>query len=320
MTAARRKRFRRELRIRILLATMPLLRILPLGVGAVLGWLAWYLLPRQRRLARTHLAIAFPGRSARERDRIGRASFANLGLATLEAARADRLDIRRVVELSADGEELLRNEQAGGKGVILVTGHIGSWELFARRIAVLGFPCGTVAKEAQDPRLTALLERTRAAAGLRVFWRGDPMSARQILRFLRGGGMLGFLIDQDTRVAGYLVPFFGRPAFTPRAAGDLAVRLQAPMLFACAHRVASGLHRMVVRRIDVERTGDRERDSLALTAAATREIEDEIRKRPDEWVWMHPRWRTEPGDIAREKQLATEQKNGRERLDREQPR
>jgi len=300
MSVGRRKRFRRELRVRALLAALPLLRLLPLGAGAALGWLAWYLVPRQRRLAQAHLALAFPERSEAERARIGRASFVNLGLAALEAARADRLDIRKAVELGPEAERVLRALQAEGKGVVLVTGHIGAWELFARRVAALGFPCGTVAKEAHDPRLTALLQRSREAAGVRVFWRGDPMSARQILRFLRAGGMLGFLIDQDTRVAGHFVPFFGRPAFTPRAAGDLAARLGAPLVFACAHRVAGGVHRMVVRPVDVPRTGDRERDSFALTAAATREIEDEIRKRPDEWVWMHPRWRTQSGDIARE--------------------
>jgi Kdo2-lipid IVA lauroyltransferase/acyltransferase len=300
MSAGRRKRFRRELRVRALLAALPLLRVLPLRAGAALGWLAWYLVPRQRRLAQAHLALAFPERSEAERARIGRASFVNLGLAALEAARADRLDIRKAVELGPEAERVLRAVQAEGKGVVLVTGHIGAWELFARRVAALGFPCGTVAKEAHDPRLTALLQRSREGAGVRVFWRGDPLSARQILRFLRAGGMLGFLIDQDTRVAGHFVPFFGRPAFTPRAAGDLAARLGAPLVFACAHRVASGVHRMVVRPVDVPRTGDRERDSFALTAAATREIEDEIRKRPDEWVWMHPRWRTQSGDIARE--------------------
>ena len=132
--------------------------------------------------------------------------------------------------------------------------------------------------------------------------------------------MLGFLIDQDTRVAGHFVPFFGRPAFTPRAAGDFAARLETPMIFACAHRVAGGVHRMVVRHVEVERSGDRERDSLALTAAATRLIEEEIRKRPDEWVWMHPRWRTETGDIARENEFANEQKKDRERLDTEHSR
>ena len=127
------------------------------------------------------------------------------------------------------------------------------------------------------------------------------MSAREILRFLRQGGLLGILIDQDTKVAGWFVPFFGRPAFTPRAAGDLAAHLGAPMIFGCAHRVARGMHRVVLRRIDVARTGDRDADSLALTAAATQAIEKEVQKSPAEWVWMHPRWSTQPAEIAREK-------------------
>jgi KDO2-lipid IV(A) lauroyltransferase len=295
------KRFRRELRVRALLLVLPLLRALPLEAGASLGWLAWYLVPRQRRLAREQLSLAFPEKSARERDRIGRESFANLGRAALETARGERLDIVRTVQLGQREEELLRAAHAEGKGVIVVTAHIGAWELFARRMGALGIPCGTVGKEAHDPRITALLARSRETGGVRVFWRGSPLSAREILRFLKSEkGILGVLIDQDTRVAGHFVPFFGRPAFTPRAAGDLAVHLSAPLVFACAHRVARGMHRMVVRRIDVPRTGDRDRDSLALTVAATLAIEEEIRKRPEEWVWMHPRWRTQSSDISRE--------------------
>jgi len=289
------KRVRRELRVRALLFFLPLLRVLPPALGAALGTLAWVGLPRQRRLARTHLAIAFPEINRRDRDRIGRRSFANLGRAALEAARGDASR----VELSAEDESLLRATQAEGRGVVLVTAHIDNWELFARRIAALGLPCGTVAKEAQDPRLTSLLKATRESSGMRIFWRGSPLSAREVLRFLRAGGMLGILIDQDTKVAGQFVPFFGRAAFTPRAASDLSVRLGAPMIFGCAHRLAGNVHRIVLRRIDVARTGDREADSLALTAAATRAIEEQIRANPAEWVWMHPRWRTQPDPDAR---------------------
>jgi KDO2-lipid IV(A) lauroyltransferase len=205
------------------------------------------------------------------------------------------------VELSPEDEALLRAAHAKGRGVVVVTGHIGAWELFARRIAALGLPCATVAKEAHDPRLTRLFQETREKAGVRVFWRGAPLSAREILRFLKAGGLLGILIDQDTKVAGHFVPFFGRPAFTPRAAGDLAAHLHAPMIFGCAHRVARGVHRIALRPIDVPLTGKRESDSLALTAAATHAIEEEVRKWPAEWVWMHPRWRTQPSEIAIEK-------------------
>lgn len=288
--AGARRRLRRELRVRALLLALPLFRLLPSVVGAAIGTLAWYLSPRQRRLAREHLAVAFPEKPQDERDRIGRRSFANLGRAVLEAARGDA----RQVELAPEHEALLREAHAEGKGVVLVTAHIDNWELFARRIALLGLPCGTVAKEAQDPRLTALLQRSREEAGLRIFWRGSPMSAREVLRFLRTGGMLGILIDQDTRVGGHFVPFFGKLAFTPRAAGDLAARLGSPMIFGCAHRVAGNLHRILLRRVKAALTGDREADSLALTSAATRAIEEEIRANPAEWVWMHPRWRTRP--------------------------
>ena len=301
MTPPLRKRIRRELRVRALLLGLPLMRMLPAAAGAALGWLAWYLVPRQRELAREQLRIAFPEKSERERGCIGRASFANLGRAAFQTAGAETTDIVREVELDAASEALLREAHGQGKGVVIATAHIGAWELFARRVAALGLPCATVAKEAHDPRITRLLERGRASGGVRVFWRGAPLSAREILRFLRDQrGMLGILIDQDTRVAGHFVPFFGRPAFTPRAAGDLAAHLGAPMIFACAHRVARGLHRIVVRPIDVPRSGDRDGDSLALTAAATRAIEDEIRQRPDEWVWMHPRWRTQAAEFARE--------------------
>ena len=290
------KRLRRELRVRALLCGLPLMRALPASVGAALGWLAWYLVARQRRLALAHLRIAFPELRERERRRIGRNSFANLGRAAFEAARGDS----SIVELPSEDEALLRAAYAEGKGVLVVTGHIGNWELFARRIANLGMPCGTVAKEAHDARITALLEKNRESSGMRVFWRSSPMLARELIRFLRSGGLLGVLIDQDTRVAGHFVPFFGRPAFTPRAAGDLAAHLGAPMIFGCAHRLARGMLRITLRRIDVQRTGDRDRDSLALTEAATRAIEEEVRRAPGEWVWMHPRWRTQLPEIARE--------------------
>jgi len=288
--AEARKRFRRELRVRALLLALPLLSRLPPALGAVLGSLAWYLTPRQRRLARAHLAIAFPEKTIEERDRIGRRSFGNLGRAMLEAARGDVRD----VELDAADEAVLRSAHAQGKGVVVVTGHLDNWELFGRRITLLGMPCGTVAKEAQDPRLTELLRKSRESFGMRVFWRGSPLSGRELIRFVKSGGILGILIDQDTRVAGHFVPFFGKLAFTPRAAGDLAVRLGAPMLFGCARRLAGNLHRVVFHRIETPLTGDRDRDSLALTAAATRAIENEIRANPSGWVWMHPRWRTQP--------------------------
>jgi KDO2-lipid IV(A) lauroyltransferase len=294
---------RRELRVRGLLLLLRILRVLPFGFAtslcAGLGSIAYAVSARQRRLALAHLAIAFPERAAAERARIARRSFAHLGRSVAETALADRLSIDELVALDPASEAVAREAVAQGKGVVVVTAHVGNWELFARRSAALGLPIGTVAREAQDPRLTKLLEGARS--GLRLFWRSSPLAGREIVRFLKEGGAVGILIDQDTKVAGHFVPFFGRDAFTPRAAGDLSARLGCPMIFGCCFRVAPRLHRMVVRAIDVPRTGDREADSLALTAAATREIESEIRAHPEQWVWMHPRWSTQKAVTPEEK-------------------
>jgi Kdo2-lipid IVA lauroyltransferase/acyltransferase len=292
------KRLRRELRVRALLLALPLLSRLPqrlaVAVGAAVGWLSWWLVAKERKLALAHLALAFPDSSPAFRARVGRASFVNLGRSALELIAVDALQPRlaKVVELGNAEAELLRAAHGEGRGVIFVSCHVGNWELLARRIVLEGYRAGTVARDAKDPRLTALLERSRQAAGLATLWRGKPGLARELLRLLRGGAFVGLLIDQDTDVQGHFVPFFGKPAFTPRAAGDLAVRTGAALLFGCIHREAPTRHRLVVRRLPLPSTGDRESDSQEVTAAATRMIEEEIRARPDEWVWMHRRWRT----------------------------
>ena len=298
------KRLRRELRVRALLLLLSLLKLLPYGFAgslcASLGWLGYWLSAKQRRLALRSLAVAFPELSQNERARIARRSFAHLGRNLAESTKAESVRIETEVELPAESEALLRQAQAKGNGVIVVTGHLGNWEFLARRVAALGLPTGTVAKQAQDPRLTALL--TEGRKGMTIFWRESPTSGREMVRFLKkSAGMIGILIDQDTRVAGHFVPFFGREAFTPRAAADLAVRLDVAFLFGAVHRVSPRLHRISIRTIDVPFSGDREADSIALTAAATCEIEAEIRKHPTQWVWMHPRWSTQRGVIAKEK-------------------
>ncbi|MFL5310129.1 MAG: lysophospholipid acyltransferase family protein [Myxococcales bacterium] len=293
------KRVRRELRVRALLLLLPLFSRLPrrtaLALGAAAGWLAWYLAPRHRRAALEHLAIAFPHRDPGWRARVGRSSFANLGRSALELTALDRGDLARSVQFDPGSLETMVAAHAEGRGVVAFSCHLDNWELLARSVASAGLPVAAVAREAQDPRLTALLERSRASTGIVSLWRNDPAPARAFIRHLRAGGVVAALIDQDTDVAGHFVPFFGRETFTPRAPADLALRLGAAAVFARIRRVAPGMHRIRISRLALPSTGDREADSRALTAAATEAIEEEVRALPDQWVWMHRRWRTRPG-------------------------
>ncbi len=310
------KRFRRELRVRVLLLALPLLRLLPIALatalGAAVGAFAYWVVGRERRLALAHLALAFPERSERELRAIALGCFRNLGRAALELAVIDQLQPRLAEHvLFGDNERtLLKVAHAEGHGVLFASCHLGNWELLARRIALEGYACGTVAREAQDPRLTRILEEARSRVGLTTLWRGQPGVAREMLRLLRAGGFLGLLIDQDTDVQGFFVPFFGRLAHTPRAVGDLAVRTGAPVLLGCIHREGAR-HRVGLQRIAVPSTGDREADARAVTASVTAAIEVEIRARPDEWVWMHRRWRTQPPDESRGSAIASELDEGK---------
>jgi KDO2-lipid IV(A) lauroyltransferase len=295
------KRVRRELRIRGLLVVFPLLSRLPHGVavalGAAAGWLAWYVVPRHRRAAMEHLAIAFPDRDARWRARVGRASFANLGRSALELLVADRVDLARSVQFEPGSLETLSAAHAEGRGVVAFSCHLGNWELLARRVSFAGLPLATVAREASDARLTALLERSRSLSGITSLWRGDPGAVRAMIRFIRSGGIVAALIDQDTDVAGYFLPFFGREAFTPRAPADLALRTGAAVVFARTRRVAPAVHRITVSRAPFTTGADTDAASRALSAWATKEIEEEIRRSPEQWVWMHARWRTRAASI-----------------------
>jgi len=295
------KRMRRELRVRALLLLLPVLSRLPrrvaLALGAACGWLAWFIAPRHRRAALEHLAIAFPDRDRVWRARIGRASFANLGRSALELVAMQRFDLARAVHFDPGSLETMIAAHAEGRGVVAISCHLDNWELLARRVAAEGLPVATVAREAQDPRLTALLERSRASTGIVSLWRNRPGAARGFIRHLRNGGVVAALIDQDTEVAGHFVSFFGREAFTPRAPADFALRTGAAVVFARILRVAPGVHRIRISRLVVPASGDREADSRALTASASAAIEEEVRTCPDQWVWMHERWRTRPGSI-----------------------
>ncbi|MEN9799911.1 MAG: hypothetical protein RL653_3608 [Pseudomonadota bacterium] len=303
MSAPWTKRVKRGLRhvaIRLVLAVVA---GLPLEVasdfGRALGTLAFRLLGKQRRLALEGLRSAFPGMPEVERGALARACFRHLGQSAFELACVKQLerDAARHLEWPAEDRAVLQAALAEGRGVLFVTGHVGNWELLARTVARSGMvACSTIAKETTDARTTALLERFRGSAGIRTIWRGSDGAARAMLRALRGGELLGLLIDQDTRVQSVFVPFFGVPASTPRAAADLALRTGAAVVTGYCHRVGEDTrYRVSMRRLQLPLpSGDREADAVAWTAAMTADIERAIREAPAQWVWMHRRWKTRP--------------------------
>jgi KDO2-lipid IV(A) lauroyltransferase len=294
-----RKRLRRAVRYGVIRVLLVLLGLLPLGLasdlGAALGRLGYWLAGKERRKALASLACAFPERSEAERRALARACFEHLGRMALEFACVKQLD-RRVdewVDWTPESRAAFDAALARGKGVVFVTGHVGNWELLARRAGLAGYPVFTIAREASDGRTTALIERLRASGGVRPIWRGRPGAAKEMLRALKSGAVLGLLIDQDTKVQSVWVPFFGHLAKTPRAAAELALRTGAAVMTGFCHRVAPHRYRIVMREVPVPE-GDGDEAVTALTATLTRGIEEAIRQYPEQWVWMHERWKSPP--------------------------
>ncbi|HME92299.1 MAG TPA: lipid A biosynthesis acyltransferase [Myxococcaceae bacterium] len=295
------KQLKRFLRYWAIRSSLSLLGLIPAKragrLGEAFGALAFALAGSERRKALEAIATAFPQLSEAARLDLARRCFRHLGRCAFEMACFREIDraVESWVDWPQQEQELFRQAAARGRGVVLVTGHVGNWELLGRRIAREGIaPFLAVAKEATDGRLTELVDGFRARAGVESIWRGQEGSAKRLLRALRSGHILTLLIDQDTRVQSVFVPFFGQPAATPRAAADLALRTGASVVVGFCQRDGGGRYHLSTEELKLDLSGDRESDATAVTAALTARIEAAIRRAPEQWVWMHRRWKTRP--------------------------
>jgi KDO2-lipid IV(A) lauroyltransferase len=301
MTPPLATRVRRGARSRVIAALIWLISFIPLGpavrIGAFLGGIAARLFGDARRLALRHLALAFPEKTEAEREEIARRMFVHLGMSAREITSirsyADRVEHYMEIDPAP-----LRKALALGKGIVFVTGHVGNWELMARAVAKVGAPVSAVAKRGGDARLMGLIEGWRQDGAVTTLWREDASTARALLRVFKENRVLGILCDQDTNVQGVWVPFFGRPAGSPRAPADLALRAGAPILVGTSHRKSErpgdGFLFEVTEIPYDPKPADKEAEVLRITAACQAVLEDAIRRYPADWVWMHERRKTQP--------------------------
>ncbi|MGE5751591.1 MAG: lysophospholipid acyltransferase family protein [Nitrospirota bacterium] len=271
-------------------------RLLPyrLGVwsGGVLGFIAFYALPRERKRALQHLNLVFHEKGDVWLRRTARRCFMHLGKALLEAMLMDTARLARIVDFQ--GEEKLQNAIDQGKGVVFVTGHIGNWELLAGAVAQR-YSVSVVAAPIEPEEVNDMILSLRAGLGVRTILRGKPGASRELIRVFKENRMLGILIDQDTDVESVFVDFMGMPAWTPTAAASMALKFGAPLLFGFIRRGENNRHMITVEGpLELMRTGDDEKDITVNTAMLTKKIESSILENPEQWVWMHRRWRRQP--------------------------
>lgn len=271
------------------------------SVGEQLGALGYRPLGIRKRVVERQIAAAFPDLDSGAVVALARDSYKHLGRTFVESALLDSLGkdgVQTLVE-SVEGWEEVDDAMSKGKGAVMVTGHIGNWELAGAYVAARGIPLDAIARGMANPLFEAYINRTREHMGMTIVH--DSEAVRRTPRSLRAGRAVAFVADQGVLgLASTFVPFFGRPAKTPRGAAVFALRFQVPVLFVVALRQPNGRFRVTVERIEARQTGDRDRDVDAIVARFTERLEHWVRVVPAQYFWQHRRWKRQPPDTPPE--------------------
>jgi KDO2-lipid IV(A) lauroyltransferase len=265
-------------------------------VGALFAAIAYLLRPPLRRTAMFNLGLAFPNSSKAERRRIVRGMVWQIGWLAGEFSQFPKYtheNIERVVML--DGAENFEAGRRRGKGVLFLTGHMSAWELSSFSHALYGHPLHFLVRPLANPRVDRLINEYRCLSGNQPIEKNR--SARATLKILGEGGTVGILADVNTILQeGVFVNFFGIPASTTSGLARIALRTDAAVVpgFLSWDEQRRKYHLRFEPAVELARTGDEEADVLENTARFTRVIEEQVRAHPDQWLWVHKRWKTRP--------------------------
>ncbi len=293
---------RKGLEYAFLVILLKTLRLLPRSaaraVGVAVGAGAYRLLPRLRRVGDQNLRLAYPEWDGAQRERTLRTAYRNLGLHLAEFCQMSRYTRKRAQSLIRyEGLEHFLAARAEGKGVLVVTGHLGMWELSSFHHSLMGYPMSMVIRRLDNPRVDRLVNGIRCLHGNKVLHKDD--FARGLLAAVRKGETVGILMDTNmTPPQGVFVDFFGQAACTASGLARVALRTDAAVL--PGFLVWSAREKRYVlefgARIHLVRTGDEEADIVTNTQRFTAAIESYIRTYPEQWLWVHRRWKTRPAD------------------------
>jgi KDO2-lipid IV(A) lauroyltransferase len=271
-------------------------RPLARAIGISLAQLIYLLHGKLRRVGMRNLQLAFPDMSGRERRKIVRKVFTSLGRQFAEVCLFPRYTARNVSDaVIYDGFENFDRASERGKGVLFLTGHLGGWELSAFSHSLYGHPLYFVMRPLDNPHLDALVRRYRTLHGNKPILKDDP--ARDLLRAMKQGSTVGILMDTNmTPPEGIFVNFFGIPACTASGLARIALRTEAAVVpgFTLWDPVLRKYRLRFDPAVQLIRTGNNEQDIQANTQLFTKVIEDFVRRYPDQWLWVHRRWKTRP--------------------------
>jgi len=277
--------------------------LVPLGVSraaAVAGAIARFgyrPLGIRRGVVERQIAAAFPAFDRAQVQRVAREAYDNLGRVAIEAALLSRGTKEDVLARFHPSPEwaVVERALARDKGLIFVAGHLGNWELSGAYIAARGIPVHAIARGMGNPLSDRYFRRTRERLGMTIVH--DREAVRAVPRALKAKEAVGVLSDQATvGLASTVVPFFGRPAKTPRGGAVFALRGDIPVLHVQALRQPDGRYEFVAEELEVTHSGDREHDIDAIMLRFSAHLEKLVTQYPGQYFWQHRRWKHQPPD------------------------
>ena len=271
------------------------------ALGGALGRLGYSPFGVRRRVVERQIEAAFPQWDAARVAQVARGAYDHLGRLAVETALMPSLGKRGILELVSrtTGWDLLERAAAEKRGVLLIAGHFGNWEVSGAYIAARGIPVDVIVRRMSNSIFDRYLNQTREELGMTVVYDADAV--RRTTRSIKEGRAIGFLADQGVlNLASTYVPFFGRPAKTPRGPAVFTLRYHVPTLFVAAMREPDGRFHLSFEDVPYEETGDRERDVDAIVASYTRILEGLVRRTPEQYFWQHRRWKHQPPDTPPE--------------------
>jgi len=276
---------------------------IPLGIRKAffkaMAILFYHFSEKNRLIALHNLARSFPEKDMPELMRIARDSYRHLGIVAAEFFDIPSLTMENLADwFGVEGLEHYVRAYEKGKGILLFTGHFGNWEVMAAACAVLFDPLHIVYRELDNPVMRDIVDRVRSHTGNKLLPKGG--AARRIVRLLNKQKSVGILIDQNVAwYEGVFVDFLGRPASTTKGLAALALQTGAPVLPAFAVRLRDGRYRVVVEpEVEIVRTDDYDRDILENTKRFTNALEKHVRRHPEQWFWLHQRWKTKKSQVV----------------------
>lgn len=275
-------------------------RVLPLsvvrGIATGISWILSRILKLRQNVALDNLRQSFPEKSESELHDVYSRCWKHLVRVGFEMARLPRMN-KRFIDRWIDLAQHTAFTEAfeRGKGAIVVSGHFGNWEWMGGCMTILGYSLSYVVTSQANPLVEKWLDSIRRSAGAEIIPRRD--AARGVLKALKRNRAVAILCDQDAGDAGVFVPFFNRPASTPRGPALFHLKTGAPIFFGTAHCDQNGRYHVKFEAMHFNNlTGERMHDEKSITAQITEQLESEIRQHPEQWLWLHRRWKTKPSE------------------------